>query len=256
MPTAVITGASAGIGAAFAHQLASTGHDLVISARDAARLERQSELLRRAYAVDVEVLPTDLATALGRTAVCERLSVGERPVDLLINNAGFSTAQPFVGGDLAQENAALDVMVRSVMELSHAALGPMVERGSGAVVTVSSVAGWIPGGTYSAAKAWATSFSEGLSMELDGTGVRAMVLCPGFVHTEFHERAGIDMSGIPEALWLEADRVVSDALRDLERGKRVSVPGPLYRGARVGLKIAPDAFVRRIARARRQTHRR
>jgi short-subunit dehydrogenase len=253
MSTALITGATAGIGAAFAHHLAARGDDVVLVARDAARLRHQADVLSRTYSIDAEVLPADLSTTKGREDVVQRLSDRERPVDLLINNAGFTTAQRFVGGDLQAENDALDVMVRAVMELSHAALGPMVERDQGALITVSSVAGWIPGGTYSAAKAWATSFTEGLATELEGTGVQAMALCPGFVHTEFHERAGIDMAGIPEALWLDAPRVVADALSDLERGRRVSVPGPLYKGVRAGLHVAPAGLVRRISRARRQT---
>jgi uncharacterized protein len=253
MSTALITGATAGIGAAFAHHLAARGDDLVLVARDEARLRHQADALIRTYSIAAEVLPADLSTTEGREDVVRRLSDRQRPVDLLINNAGFTTAQRFVGGDLQAENDALDVMVRAVMELSHAALGPMVERDQGALITVSSVAGWIPGGTYSAAKAWATSFTEGLATELEGTGVRAMALCPGFVHTEFHQRAGIDMAGIPEALWMDAPRVVADALSDLERGRRVSVPGPLYKGVRAGLHVAPVGLVRRISRARRQT---
>jgi short-subunit dehydrogenase len=252
MPTALITGATAGIGAAFAEQLAARGHDLVTVARDATRLQQQADALRLAYRVDVEALPADLSTAHGRQAVSTRLAERDRPIDLLINNAGFTTAQRFVGGDLQAENDALDVMVRAVMELSHAALGPMVERDQGALITVSSMAGWIPGGTYSAAKAWATSFTEGLATELEGTGVQAMALCPGYVHTEFHERAGIDMRGIPDALWLDASRVVTDALDDLDKGKRVSVPSPLYKGVRAGLHVVPVGLVRRMSRARRQ----
>jgi short-subunit dehydrogenase len=252
MSTALITGATAGIGAAFAEHLAARGDDVVLVARDTLRLQRQADELARTYAVDAQALPADLASIAGRAEVAARLSDPERPIDLLVNNAGFSTAQRFIGGDLAAETAALDVMVRAVMELSHAALGPMVNRGQGSLITVSSVAGWIPGGTYSAAKAWATSFTEGLALELEGTGVRAMALCPGYVRTEFHERAGIDMKGIPDALWLDAPRVVADALDDLDRGKWISVPGPLYKGARVGLHLAPPGLVRRMSRARRQ----
>jgi short-subunit dehydrogenase len=250
MPYALITGASAGIGAAFAEHLAARGHDLVLVARDEQRLNRQAESLARDYRVGVEVLAADLSTVEGCARVEQRLGVADPTIDLLVNNAGFSPAQPFIGGDLELEQQALDVMVRAVMRLSHAALGPMVDRGHGAVINVSSIAGWLPGGTYGAAKAWVTSFTEGLALETRGTGVRAMALCPGYVRTEFHERAGIDVAALPDAVWLDAHRVVADALRDLDGGRVVSVPSPMYKAARVGLKLAPSIVLRRAGRMR------
>ncbi|NEB06617.1 SDR family NAD(P)-dependent oxidoreductase, partial [Streptomyces sp. SID13726] len=155
----------------------------------------------------------------------------ERPVGLLVNNAGFATQQHFVGGDLDVELRALDVMVRAVLVLSHAAAGQMTARGRGAILNVASVAALTAGGTYAAAKAWVRSFTEGLAVELHGTGVTATVLCPGFTHTEFHDRAGIDKSVLPDLAWLDADRVVSAARADVRRGAVVSTPSVRYRVA-------------------------
>jgi uncharacterized protein len=250
MPLSVVTGATAGLGAAFAEHLAAEGHDLILVARDAERLDASARTLSAAYRVGVESLPADLSDLQGLQVVEQRLADASRPVDLLVNNAGFSPAQPFIGGDLGREEQALDVMVRAVMRACHAALPPMVARGSGAVINVSSVAGWLPGGTYGAAKAWVTSFTEGLAMELRGSGVTATALCPGYVRTEFHERAGIDVSGIPPWAWLDARSVVAQAMRDARRGRPVSVPDARYQAARIGLKLAPSGLLRRAGRMR------
>lgn len=239
MTTALITGASAGLGLAYAERLAQTGYDLVLVARDPERLRRTADDLAHRYGADVEVLSADLSHPDACAEVEARLADHTRPVDLLVNNAGFSVNQRFVTGDLAAEQIALDVMVRAVMRLSHAALGGMLTRGSGAVVNVSSVAGWMPSGTYGAAKAYVISFTEGLAGELRGTGVKAMVVCPGFTHTEFHQRAGMDMSSTPEWLWLDADRVVEESLRDLENGKVVSVPSVTYKALSLAARHAP-----------------
>ncbi len=239
MTTALVTGATAGLGLAFARRLAQDGHDLVLVARDADRLRRTADDLEHRFGGAVEVLPADLSVAESCAEVEARLADRESPVDLLVNNAGFGINQAFVTGDLLLEQQALDVMVRAVLRLTHAAVGGMVARGNGAVVNVSSVAGWIPSGTYGAAKAYVTSFTEGLAGELRGTGVHAMVLCPGFVHTEFHERAGLDTATVPEWLWLDADRVVEDALRDLERGRVVSVPSATYKALSTAARHAP-----------------
>ncbi len=245
MTAALVTGATAGIGLAFAQQLAKDGYDLVLVARDEERLGRTAEDLEHRFGGVVEVLPADLSVAESCAEVEGRLADRDRPVDLLVNNAGFGANQSFVTGDLLLEQQALDVMVRAVLRLTHAAVGGMVTRGSGAVVNVSSIAGWIPSGTYGAAKAYVTSFTEGLAGELRGTGVRAMALCPGFVHTEFHERAGLDIASIPEWLWLDADRVVEDALRDLERGRVVSVPSATYKTLSVVARHAPRRVMTR-----------
>ena len=250
MTTALVTGATAGLGLAFAERLAQDGYDLVLVARDGERLRRTADDLEHRFGCEVEVLAADLSHPDACAEVEGRLADRARPVGLLVNNAGFTTNQPFVTGDLEAEQQALDVMVRAVMRLTHAALGGMVTRGEGTVINVSSVAGWLPSSTYGAAKAYVTSFTEGIAGQLRGTGVRALVVCPGFTHTEFHERAGMDLSSTPEWMWLDAERVVNDTFRDLDRGRVVSVPSATYKALSLVARHAPRAAVTRFQRRR------
>jgi hypothetical protein len=243
MPTALVTGPTAGIGNAFARRLAATGHDLVLVSRDATRLAATAAHLEKRYGITAEVLPADLSTRDGMAAVEDRLRDAGRPVDVLVNNAGFALRKPYLANDIAEEERLLNVMVLAVLRLTHAALSGMVERKHGAVINVSSIAGFIPRGTYSAHKAWVTLFSEGLASRVAGTGVRVMALVPGFVRTELHQRAQMNMAGMPSFMWLEADRLVATAMRDLERGKRVSVPGGLYKLAAWFLPRLPRQFL-------------
>jgi uncharacterized protein len=244
----MITGASAGIGAAFADRLAADGRDLVLVARDAERLEAAAGRYR-GLGVSVEVLPADLADADARQRVVRRLTDPDlSPVDLLVNNAGLSIGSSFLQADPAELARQLEVNVASVLTLTRAALPGMVDRGRGAVVNVASVAGFVPGrgSTYPADKAWVITFTEGISSSLQGTGVRAMALCPGFVRTEFHERAGIDVGARRGPFWLEPTRVVDEALSDLDKGRVICVPSPQYKAV-VGLVGAlPRGLVRRI----------
>lgn len=250
--TALVTGASAGIGAAFARELAARGHALVLVARDAARLEAMVEPLEALGAARVEVLPADLSQMPDVERVAARLTDPTRPVDLLVNNAGFGLSTPFLETDLADELRALDVMCRAVLVTSHAAGRAMRERGRGAIVNVSSIAAFAPVGTYSAVKSWVRFFTEGLAMELAGTGVTATALCPGFVRTEFHERGSFTTDGIPGALWLDADHLVRECLADVDRGAVVSIPSVQYKVAAASAHAAPMSLVRRVARVARE----
>lgn len=258
MSTALVTGATAGIGNAFVRRLATDRHDLVLVARDSARLETLATELRSAYGVQVEVLAADLSSDAGCGAVEARLAERGRPVDVLVNNAGFTVNRRFVSGDLEDEERMLRVLVRAVLRLTRAALPGMLERRHGVVVNVSSVAGFVPQSTYSASKAWVTSFSQAVAAETAGTGVQVMALCPGFTYTEFHDRAGLDLKRIPRWLWLEADDVVAEAFAALDKGRVVCVPGRQYKVAVAVLRVLPARLLvvaARRARARRRARR-
>jgi hypothetical protein len=243
--TAVVTGATSGIGAAFARQLAAEGSDLVLVARDGGRLAGFADELGDAHGVEVGVLPADLTDLTGPDgcrAVEARLADPDLPpVDLLVNNAGMGLKGSFWRTPVEEQERMLHLNCTSVLRLTHAALRTMVPRRRGGVITVSSVAGLTPGsrGAYSATKAWATVFTESLATELVGTDVRASVVAPGFVHTEFHQRAGMDMRRVPGAFWLDADQVAATALRDHRRGKVLSVPGRQYQTLVLAAKLAP-----------------
>lgn len=251
MGTALVTGASAGLGLEFAWQLATARHDVVLVARNEERLTRLADQLRAAAGVRAEVLVADLADRADTERVAERLRSDEDPVGLLVNNAGLGLNQRFVEGDLAREEEALEVMVRTVLVLSHAAAGAMVERGRGAILNVASVAALLASGTYSAHKAWVRSFTEGLAVELRGTGVTATALCPGFVHTEFHERGRIDVSAYPEIAWLNAEDVVSTALADVRRGAVISTPSLRYQLLSGVVRMSPRSAIRAVGRYRK-----
>ncbi|MFM8352904.1 MAG: SDR family NAD(P)-dependent oxidoreductase, partial [Actinomycetales bacterium] len=173
-----------------------------------------------------------------------------RPVQVLVNNAGFGLVQAFTESGIDEEQQLLDVLVTAVMRLSHAALPGMVARGKGVIFNVSSVAGWITGSTYSAAKSWVTVFTEGLAQELAGTGVRAVAVCPGYVRTEFHLRADMDVAGVPAWMWLDAGDVAAQAMRDAEQGRVISVTGSQYKAMATILQHAPRPLVRLASRSR------
>ena len=228
-PTAVVTGPTAGIGQVFARRLAERGYDLVLVARDQDRLKILADDLATSYGVQSEVLVADLSDRDGMAIVEDRLADPARPVDLLVNNAGFGLKRRFLDNPVDQEQAALDVLVTAVMRLTHAALGPMTGRGSGGIINVASVAAYQPRGSYSAAKAWVTTFGAWAAEEYGKQGVRIMTLCPGFTRTEFHARMQVRRETVPRPLWLDVDRVVDEALADWDAGKRLSIPSKRYK---------------------------
>ena len=250
MTTALITGGTAGLGRAFADKFAELGYDLVLVARDQSRLDSVAEELRgQAAGVRVETISADLSTESGRAEVETRLGAEESPVDILVNNAGFALARSFRASEVEDEERLLDVHVRAVLRLTHAALPGMVKRGKGSVINVASVAAFVPRGTYSAAKAWVVSFSESVAAELSGTGVRCMALCPGFTHTEFHSRADVDPGQIPGWMWLDAPDVVDAAIEDLRKGLTVSVPGAKYKILVGANRLVPRRLSTRLSRS-------
>ena len=245
-PVALITGPTSGIGAGYARRYASDGYDLVLVARDVDRLTKlAAELEGRGGSV--EILPADLADAAGRDKIVQRLAAGVR---VLVNNAGFGTSGDFWTADPALLQAQLDVNVTAVMHLTRAALPAMLDAGAGTVINVASVAGLVPGrgSTYSASKAWVIAFSEGLAVGLQGTGVGVHAVCPGYVHTEFHARAGIDMAKLPSFLWLEVDDVVEKSLADIAAGKVISVPGVQYKALVAAGRIMPRGLARAVTK--------
>jgi len=247
---ALVTGGTAGIGAAFVRALAAEGYHLVVVSRDAQRLGEQGRELSAKHGVPVTPLAADLTTPDGCAAVERRLAEPTEPVDLLVNNAGMALNRSFLKTTPDDLDRMLALNVTAVQRLTRAALPGMVERRQGDVINVSSVAGFIamPGSTYSASKAWVTNFSESVGLAVRRHGVRVLALCPGFTRTEFQERAGIDRGGIPAWLWLSADEVVRDGLRDLRRGRPVSVPDWRYKAAVFGLRYGPRRLISRRAR--------
>ncbi|HSY15527.1 MAG TPA: SDR family oxidoreductase [Jatrophihabitantaceae bacterium] len=252
MPTALVTGATAGLGAEFARHLAAKGLDLVLVARDRTRLESTKIDLQGRRGISVETISADLATVDGCGDVAARILDPERPVELLVNNAGLGLYRAFGKADLADEDRMLDVNVRAVMHLSHAAVQAMRPRGRGMIVNVASVSGFVPRPetvSYGAGKAYVIAFTEGLAQLLAGTGVTATVVCPGFTRTEFHQRAQVDMSYLPGWMWLDAAKVVAEGMADARRGKAVSVPDVRYKAIVGASRVAPRGLIRRLGAA-------
>jgi short-subunit dehydrogenase len=242
---ALVTGGTSGIGLAFSRALAARGCDLVLVARDAERLASVADQLTRRYGVDVEVMSADLADQAQVEKVAERLRDDERPVEVLVNNAGYGLHDPIARGDhLDVHTRAVDVMIRAVLVLAGTAGHAMAERGHGVIVNIGSVAGMIAQNNYSAIKAWVNTFSDALGLELEGTGVQVLTLIPGWVRTEFHDRAEIRTSKIPGWLWLDADRLVRDALTAVEAGKDRSVPSARFAIIAFLIRHAPRPLVR------------
>jgi short-subunit dehydrogenase len=244
--TALVTGPTAGIGHSFAQQLAARGYDLVLVARDEERLEKTAADLRATHGVEVEVLSADLTDRADLARVEARVADAARPVDLLVNNAGFGLKGRFLDNSADAETAMLEVLVVAVMRLSHAALRAMSDRGAGGIINVSSVAAFLPRGSYSAAKAWVNSFSEWAANEYRPRGITVLALCPGFTKTEFHERMDVSRGSAPGFMWLDADRLVSAALSDFDKGKVISVPSPQYKAIATVSRLVPNNLLQRF----------
>jgi short-subunit dehydrogenase len=241
---ALVTGATAGIGESFTRLLASKGYNIALVARDEIRLHERAGELREKYGIQTFVLPADLATKSGVKSVEKYIQSYE--IEVLINNAGFGINKAFTASDLGDEQDLLNVLVRTPMRLMHVILPGMKERKSGTIINVSSVAGFIAGGTYSAAKSYLTVLSESLNTELKGTGVIVSALCPGFTRTEFHKRGRMRMKGLPSFMWLNADKLVAQSWKDAQAHQPVSVPGWQYKLLVAIISIAPRSFVRQI----------
>ena len=239
---ALITGATVGIGDCFARLLAAEGYNLVINARNAEKLNERAEFLRTTFGVEVEVLPADLAVE------CEKVEkyISNHEIEVLVNNAGFGLNQSFLSSSIEDEERVLDVLVRAPMRLMHAVLPQMRKRNSGIVINVSSTAAFIAGGHYSAAKAYVTVMSESLHTQMLPTNVNVLSLNPGFVHTEFHQRAGMKMGAIPNFMWLDGDFLVKKAWADARKGKAISIPGWQYKVLRAIIALAPRRTVRKM----------
>lgn len=246
MATALVTGATAGIGAAYADLLAKAGFDLVLVARDLPRLNTVANNLKKSYKIKVETIKADLTKPVQLAKVEKRLANAAKPIEVLINNAGFGIKDSFLDSELKREQELLDVLVTAPMRLTHAVLPLMVKRNSGIVVNVSSIASWIAGGTYSSAKSYLTVFSEYLNNELKGTKVKVSALCPGFTRTEFHQRGKMRMSGLPNFMWLDANKLVAKSWSDAQKNKAVSVPGFQYKTLGIIAQYAPRPLVRKI----------
>jgi len=241
---AVVTGATAGIGESFTRILAHDGFNIVLVARDLERMKERAAHLESQFKVQTTIIQADLATDDGCAKVEQYLR--ENQIEVLINNAGFGINKAFSVSDVNAEQQLLDVLVRTPMRLMHTVIPQMKERNSGSIINVSSVAGWIAGGTYSASKSYLTVLSESLHTEMSGTGVKISALCPGFTRTEFHERGRMRMNGLPEFMWLSADRVVLQAWKENQNGKVLSVPGWQYLLLSTVSRFGPRPLVRKL----------
>lgn len=241
---ALVTGASSGIGESFTRLLAAKGYNVVLVARDLSRLQERAKGLEERFKISTAVIQADLATDAGCLQVENYIS--SHQIDVLINNAGFAIKKPFTASSLSDEQQVLDVLVRTPMRLMHVAIPLMRQRNNGVVINVSSVAGYIAGGAYSAAKSYLTVLSESLHTELSGTQVKVSALCPGFTRTEFHQRARMSMKALPNFVWLNSDRLVEKSWQDALKGMAISVPGWQYKSLLLIINLIPRSLVRKL----------
>lgn len=252
MHRALITGGTSGIGAAFATALARRGADLVLVARDEARLADVAADLQREHGIDVETIAADLSDRADQERIARRLEAdgsepGLPPIDMLVNNAGFSVRTGLLEDDMTEHDRGYEVMMRSLIVLSGAAGRAMKARGQGWIINVGSVSAFVTQNNYSAIKAWVNTYTEALHVQLRGTGVHVTLLAPGWVRTEFHSRAGISGSSIPGFLWLTPQRLVEDCLKDVARNRVVSVPSLRFRILVALARIAPRPAIHAVS---------
>jgi len=251
---ALVTGATAGIGESFTRLLAANNYNIILVARDVPRLEERAAALRATYAVETVILQADLSTDAGCLAIENYIAANE--IDVLINNAGFGINKAFTASALNAEQDLLNVLVRTPMRLMHVVLPGMKVRNKGVIINVSSVAGFIAGGTYSASKSYLTVLSESLHTELAGTRVLVSSLCPGFTRTEFHQRGRMSMKGLPAFMWLDADELVAKSWQDALAGKAISIPGWQYQLLSFFIRNLPRPVVRKMGMNLRRKQRR
>jgi short-subunit dehydrogenase len=236
---ALITGATAGIGYEFARQLADQQINVVLVARDAVRLATLAGELQSEFGIKAEIIVADLLSAEGLRLVEARTSSTKKPIDILVNNAGYGLRDSFEVNAVDDELDHLNLLVTVPMRLSHAALTQQLPRGTGTIINIASVAGYTPRGTYGAAKAWVLSFSRWANLHYKPLGIRVTAVAPGFVHTEFHDRMKVSKSTVPSFMWLNAEHLVRISLRDVARGKAVSVPSLRYKIVVLLVKLLP-----------------
>ncbi len=263
-PLSLVTGASAGIGAAFARALAARSHDLVLTARRRERLEALAAELRQRHGSTVTVLAADLADPAAPAALCEELARRGLAVDWLINNAGYGVPGGFTANDWRTHADFLQVLLTAPLELAWRLLPGMRERGYGRVVNVASLAGHVPGTAghtlYAPAKAFLIKFSQGLALENRAHGVHVCALCPGFTYSEFHDVTGTRalMNKLPGFMWQRAEEVVAEGIAAVERGEAVHVTGRVNRAIKCVFKLMPDRLAlwlsARESRRYRNTH--
>jgi short-subunit dehydrogenase len=241
---ALVTGATSGIGESFTRLLAENNYNIVLVARDLPRLQERARGLQEKFNVETHIIQADLATDAGCSAVEQYIANNQ--IDVLINNAGFGLNKAFTMSELNAEQQMFDVLIRTPMRLMHTALPGMKERNKGVIINVSSVAGFIAGGTYSASKAYLTVLSESLHTELAGTNIRISALCPGFTRTEFHQRGRMSMKGLPNFMWLDSDKLVAQSWSDALKGKAVSIPGWQYQLLVFVIHSLPRSIIRKV----------
>jgi len=243
MPKALVTGASSGIGREFAFQLAQKGYDLLLVARDIDRLEQVGLTAAQKFGVKYQVLRADLSQLSDIKKVAGALST-ESDLEYLVNNAGFGLNKALHKSSAEEEKALLEVLVTAPLMLTQSALGQMLEKNRGYVINVGSVAAWITSGTYSAAKSYLHSFTESLYAQYASKGIKISTVAPGFTRTEFHQRANINMSSMPNWLWLEDKKVVKQAIDGVMKGKSLVVPGLQYKTLKLFADVLPRVVIR------------